>query len=44
MPKVVNYIQSWILHIERMPDERIPKQVLKHKPKGNRSVGRLGKV
>jgi hypothetical protein len=34
--KIENYRKKWIEHLDRMPDERIPKQILKYKPKGRR--------
>jgi hypothetical protein len=38
--KIENYRKKWIEHLDRMPDERIPKQILKYKPKGRRDQGR----
>jgi hypothetical protein len=38
--KIANYRKKWIEHLDRMPDERIPKQILKYKPKGHRDQGR----
>jgi hypothetical protein len=35
-----NYRKKWIEHLDRMPDERIPKQILKYKPKGRWDQGR----
>jgi hypothetical protein len=32
--KIENYRKKWIEHLDRMPDERIQKQILKYKPKG----------
>jgi uncharacterized protein YydD (DUF2326 family) len=34
--KIENYRKKWIEHLDRMPDETIPKQILKYKPKGRR--------
>jgi hypothetical protein len=30
----------WKDHINRMEDHRLPKQIMKYKPKGKRDVGR----
>jgi hypothetical protein len=38
--KIENYREKLIEHLDRMPDERIPKQILKYKPKGRRDQGR----
>jgi hypothetical protein len=38
--KIENYRKKWTEHLERMPDERIPKQILKYKPKGRLDQGR----
>jgi hypothetical protein len=38
--KIKNYRKKWIEHLYRMPDERIPKQILKYKPKGRRDQRR----
>jgi hypothetical protein len=38
--KIENYRKKWIEHLDRMPDERIPKQILKYKPKGRRDQRR----
>ena len=38
--KIKEYRKEWKEHIERMGDERIPKQVLRYIPKGRRNVGR----
>jgi hypothetical protein len=32
----IHYRKKWIEHLDRMPDERIPNQILKYKPKGCR--------
>jgi hypothetical protein len=38
--QIESYRQKWINHLESMPDERIPKQVLEHKTTGRREQGR----
>jgi hypothetical protein len=38
--KLSNYRQNWETHLERMSEERIPKQILYHQPRGRRTVGR----
>jgi hypothetical protein len=38
--KIENYRKKWIEHLDRMTDERTPKQILKYKPKGRRDHGR----
>jgi hypothetical protein len=44
MQKGINCIQNWILHTTRMPDERIPKQIIKYQSRGCRSIGRPRKI
>jgi hypothetical protein len=34
------YQREWLQHVERMDTDRIPKQALKYRPKGKRSIGR----
>jgi hypothetical protein len=34
------YKQNWINHLERMENNRLPKQALNYKPKGRRDSGR----
>jgi hypothetical protein len=34
------YQRQWLQHVERMDTGRIPKQALKYRPKGKRSIGR----
>ena len=34
--------QNWIDHLERMDNTRLPKQALKHKPRGRRDRDALG--
>jgi hypothetical protein len=37
------YQREWLQHVERMDTDRIPKQALKCRPQGKRSIGRPGK-
>jgi hypothetical protein len=34
-----NYRQNWETHLERMSEERIPKQIVQHQPRGRHTVG-----
>jgi hypothetical protein len=34
------YQREWLQHVERMNTDKIPKQALKYRPKGKRSIGR----
>lgn len=38
--KVEEYRSSWSQHVQRMNNDRIPKQIMEYKPKGRRSLGR----
>jgi hypothetical protein len=38
--EIKQYQREWLQHIERMDTDRIPKQTLKYRPKGKRSIGR----
>jgi hypothetical protein len=35
----VKYQQEWLQHVDRMDTNRIPKQALKYRTKGKRSIG-----
>jgi hypothetical protein len=37
--KATNYRESWKQHIKRMPEERIPKQIMKYQSRGYRCIG-----
>jgi hypothetical protein len=37
--EIKQYHREWLQHVERMDADRIPKQALKYRPKGKRSVG-----
>jgi hypothetical protein len=41
--EIKQYQGEWLQHVERMDTDRIPKQALKYRPKGKRSLGRLRK-
>jgi hypothetical protein len=38
--EIKQYQREWLQRVERMDTDRIPKQALKYKPKGKRSIGR----
>ena len=38
--EIKQYQEKWLQHIQRMDTNRIPKQALQYKPKGQRNVGR----
>jgi hypothetical protein len=38
--EIKQYQREWLQHVERMDADRIPKQSLKYRPKGKRSIGR----
>jgi hypothetical protein len=38
--EIKQYQREWLQHVERMGRGRIPKQALKCRPKGKRSIGR----
>lgn len=40
LEKVTQYRKQWKDHVERMPAERLPLQILNYKPAGKRSIGR----
>jgi hypothetical protein len=37
--EIQQYQREWLQHGERMDTNRIPKQALKYRPKGKRSIG-----
>jgi hypothetical protein len=41
---IQNYRTNWKEHIERIDSNRIPNNILKYKPHGKRSLGRLLKL
>jgi hypothetical protein len=41
--EIKQYQQEGLQHVERMGTDRIPKQALKYRPKGKRSIGRQRK-
>jgi len=38
--EIKQYQKKWLQHVQRMDTNRIPRQALKYRPKGRRSVGR----
>jgi hypothetical protein len=38
--EIKQYQREWLQHVERMDTESIPKQTLRYRPKGKRSIGR----
>jgi hypothetical protein len=42
--EIKQYQREWLQHMERMDTDRIPKQALKYRPKGKRSIGRPRKI
>jgi hypothetical protein len=38
--EIKQYQREWLQHVERMDTDRIPKQALKCRPEGKRSIGR----
>jgi hypothetical protein len=38
--EIKQYQRELLQHVERMDTDRIPKQALKYRPKGKRSIGR----
>jgi hypothetical protein len=37
--EIKQYQRDWLQHVERMGTDRMPKQGLKYRPKGKRSIG-----
>ena len=40
LDKIDDYRRNWLLHLQRMPQTRIPLKSYRHNPQGNRTVGR----
>ena len=38
--EIKQYQEKWLLLVQRMDTNRLPKQALKYKPKGRRNIGR----
>jgi hypothetical protein len=38
--EIKQYQREWLQHLERMDTGRIPKQALRYRPQGKRSIGR----
>ena len=41
--EIKQYQEKWLQHVQRMDTNRLPKQALQYKPKGQRHVGRSRK-
>ena len=40
LDKIDEYRKKWLLHIQRIPQNRIPLKSYKYRPQGRRSIGR----
>ena len=40
LDKIDEFRKKWLLHIQRMPQNRIPLKSYNHRPQGRRSIGR----
>jgi len=38
--EIKHYQKKWLQHVQRMDTNRIPKQVLRYRPKGRKNIGR----
>ena len=38
--EIKQYQKKWLQHVQRMDTNRIPKQALRYRPKGQRNIGR----
>ena len=38
--EIKQYKEKWLQRVQRMDENRIPKQALQYKPKGQRNIGR----
>ena len=38
--RVIQYLEKWLHHVQRIDTNRIPKQALRYQPKGRRNIGR----
>jgi len=38
--EIKQYQKKWLQHVQRMDTNRLPKQALQYKPKGQRDIGR----
>jgi hypothetical protein len=41
--KLSNFRENWKTYLERMPEEKVPKQVVQYQPRVRRTVGLLWK-
>ena len=37
--EIKQYQEKWLQHVQRMDTDRLPKQALQYKPKGQRNIG-----
>ena len=44
LDKIDEYRKKWLLHIQRMPQNRIPLKSYNYRPQGRRSIGRPKKL
>jgi hypothetical protein len=40
LDKIDEYRRNWVLHLQRMPQNRIPLKSFHYSPKGKRTIGR----
>jgi hypothetical protein len=40
LDKIDEYRRKWLLHLQRMPQNRIPLKLYHYKPQGKRTIGR----
>jgi len=43
LDKIDEYRRNWLLHLQRMPPNRIPLKSYHYRPQGRRTIGRLKK-
>ena len=44
LDKIDEYRKKWLLHIQKMPQNRIPLKSYNYRPQGRRSIGRPNKL
>jgi hypothetical protein len=40
LDRIDEYRRNWLLHLQRMPQNRIPLKSYRHSPQGKRTIGR----
>ena len=40
LDKIDEYRRNWLLHLQRMPQDRIPLKSYRYRPQGKRTIGR----